>query len=86
MIELLPWLGEVSFLRAFSGVTEYTPDKEPYIGTLPGVPGYFTACGFSGQGFCLGPMVGKVISELVTGREPSVSLEPFKPDRFATNQ
>jgi sarcosine oxidase subunit beta len=86
MIQLLPWLGEVAFLRAFSGITEYTPDKEPYIGAIPGVSGYYVACGFSGQGFCLGPMVGKIISELVMGREPSVSLEPFKPDRFATNQ
>lgn len=86
MIQLLPWLGEVAFLRAFSGITEYTPDKEPYIGAIPGVSGYYVACGFSGQGFCLGPIVGKVISELVTGREPSVSLEPFKPDRFVKNQ
>ena len=86
MIQLLPWLGDVAFLRAFSGITEYTPDKEPYIGVMPGVSGYYVACGFSGQGFCLGPMVGKIISELVTGREPSVSLEPFKPDRFATDQ
>ncbi|MEW6405561.1 MAG: FAD-binding oxidoreductase [Chloroflexota bacterium] len=84
MIQLLPWLGEVAFLRAFSGITEYTPDKEPYIGAIPGVSGYYTACGFSGQGFCLGPIVGKVMAELVTGREPGISLSSFKPERFAT--
>jgi sarcosine oxidase subunit beta len=84
MIQVLPWLGEVAFLRAFSGITEYTPDKEPYIGTIPGVSGFYTASGFSGQGFCLGPIAGKVVSELVTDREPSVSLEPFKPERFAS--
>jgi sarcosine oxidase subunit beta len=84
MTQLLPWLGEVAFLRAFSGITEYTPDREPYIGTMPGVSGFYTASGFSGQGFCLGPIVGKIMAELVTGREPSVSLSPFKPERFAT--
>jgi hypothetical protein len=31
-------------------------------------------------------MVGKIISELVMGKEPSVSLEYFKPDRFVTNK
>ncbi len=82
MIELLPWLGEVAFLRSFSGITEYTPDGEPYIGAIPGVSGYFTACGFHGQGFCVGPMTGKTMAELVTSGEPAISLAPFKPDRF----
>jgi sarcosine oxidase subunit beta len=84
MIQVSPWLGDVSFLRAFSGITEYTPDREPYIGVLPGVYGFYTASGFSGQGFCLGPIVGKIMAELVTGKEPSVSLSSFKPERFAT--
>ena len=84
MIRILPWLEDVSFLRAFSGITEYTPDREPYIGALPGVSGFFTASGFSGQGFCLGPIVGKIMAELVTGREASVPLSSFKPERFAT--
>ncbi len=83
MIQILPWLGEVNWLRAFSGITEYTTDKEPYIGAVPGVFGLYTACGFSGQGFCLGPIVGKVMAGLVTGEEPGLSLTAFKPDRFA---
>lgn len=83
MIELLPWLGEVAFLRSFSGITEYTPDGEPYIGAIPGLSNYYTVCGFHGQGFCVGPMAGKTMAELVTGGEPAISLAPFKPDRFA---
>lgn len=85
MIQILPWLAGVSFLRSFSGITEYTPDKEPYIGALPGVSGFYTACGFSGQGFCLGPQVGKVLATLVTGKDPGISLEAFRPDRLAVN-
>jgi sarcosine oxidase subunit beta len=85
MIELLPWLGQVTFLRSFSGITEYTPDGEPYIGAIPGVSGYFTACGFHGQGFCVGPMTGKIMAELVTGGESAVSLALFKPDRFVAD-
>jgi sarcosine oxidase subunit beta len=84
IVRILPWLGQVSFLRAFSGITEYTPDREPYIGSLPGLSGYYTASGFSGQGFCLGPVVGKIMAELVTGREVSLSLASFTPERFVT--
>lgn len=86
MIQILPWLRDVAFLRSFSGITEYTPDKEPYIGAVPGISNFYVACGFSGQGFCLGPIVGKTISLLVTGNETSISLEPFKPARFAALQ
>jgi sarcosine oxidase subunit beta len=86
MIQVLPRLEQVIFLRAFSGITAYTPDKEPYIGKIPGVSGLYTACGFSGQGFCLGPIVGKVMAALVFGEDPGLSLAAFKPDRFATIQ
>jgi sarcosine oxidase subunit beta len=86
MIQILPWLQDVAFLRSFSGITEYTPDKEPYIGAVPGVSNYFTACGFSGQGFCLGPIIGETLSKLVTGSEINISLDPFKPERFSAMQ
>lgn len=82
MIEVLPWLRQAAFLRSFSGVTEYTPDREPYIGAIPGVSGFLTAAGFSGQGFCLGPIVGKALSELVTGSQFDIALDAFKPERF----
>lgn len=83
MIEVLPWLGDVNFLRSFSGITEYTPDGEPYIGQVPGVSGFFTACGFDGQGFCVGPKAGQAVAELIVGNEPDVSLAPFKVDRLS---
>lgn len=86
MIEVLPWLRNVAFLRSFSGITEYTPDKEPYIGAVPGISNFYTAAGFSGQGFCLGPIIGEIMSMLVTGREPDLSLDLFKPERFVALQ
>lgn len=82
LIEILPWLGEVACLRSFAGITEYTPDGEPYVGAVPNVPGLFIAAGFNGQGFCVAPMVGKVMAELIAGEEPSLSLQPFRVDRL----
>ncbi len=82
MLDVLPWLGELALIRTFAGITEYTPDGEPYIGAVPGVSGLLVAAGFHGQGFCVGPMAGKILAELIEGHESPVSLAPFQPDRF----
>jgi glycine/D-amino acid oxidase-like deaminating enzyme len=76
---------DLSIIRAFAGITEYTPDGEPYIGAVPGAPGLYVAAGFHGEGFCPGPLTGKILAELISGNEPCVSLVPFRPDRFAND-
>ncbi|MEW6401304.1 MAG: FAD-binding oxidoreductase [Chloroflexota bacterium] len=81
--KLIPWLRDLAVIRAFAGITEYTPDGEPYIGAVPGAPGFYVAAGFHGAGFCPGPLTGKILADLIFGNEPCVSLEPFRPDRFA---
>src|SRR5262249_3132432 len=47
------------------------------------VPGFYSACGFSGHGFMHAPAAGKVVGELIdTGRsDPDVS--ELSPGRFA---
>jgi sarcosine oxidase subunit beta len=82
--EVLPWLRDATLIRAFAGITEYTPDQEPYIGPIPGAAGLFVAAGFHGQGFCVGPRAGKIIADLICGHDSPVSLSPFRPDRFKT--
>ena len=81
--KLIPWLKDVAIIRGFAGITEYTPDSEPYIGAVPGAPGLYVAAGFHGQGFCVGPLTGKILADMISGEEPPISLEPFRPDRFA---
>jgi sarcosine oxidase subunit beta len=83
LTKLIPWMKDLSIIRIFSGITEYTPDSEPYIGPVPGAPGFYVAAGFHGQGFCPGPLTGKILADLISGEEACVSLEPFRPDRFA---
>ena len=82
MQAVLPRLKEISMIRSFAGITEYTPDGEPYIGPISGVQGLYVAAGFHGQGFCVGPMAGKIIAGLINGDGSPVSLDPFRPDRF----
>lgn len=41
--------------------------------------------GFSGHGFKLAPVVGKVLAELATNQTPSYDMTPFKIQRFRQN-
>jgi sarcosine oxidase subunit beta len=45
--------------------------------------GLWIAAGFSGHGFQHGPVVGKVMAELILGRKPSVDVSALAFDRFA---
>lgn len=42
---------------------------------------YF-AFGNGQHGMSAGPMMGKALSEIVTGQKPSIDISPFNPDRF----
>ncbi len=60
-----------------------TPDGLPVIDRPPEVDGLVIAAGFSGHGFCLGPITGQLIAELVTNQPPSCPLDPFRLTRMA---
>lgn len=81
--QMIPSLRGANFLRTWAGTLEMTPDKVPIIGPVDGVEGYILASGFSGHGFCLGPIAGKLLSELIVDGEPSLSLHEFRLSRFA---
>jgi len=79
---VIPALRGTSILRAWARPLEYTPDRLPIIGPVRGIDGYILAAGFSGHGFCLGPIVGKVVSELIVDGAPSMPLDEFRFSRF----
>ncbi|HSB78389.1 MAG TPA: FAD-binding oxidoreductase [Candidatus Methylomirabilis sp.] len=79
---LVPALEGAGILRTWAGTLENTPDKVPIISPVDGIKGYLLASGFSGHGFCLGPIAGKLLSELIQDGEPSISLREFRLSRF----
>jgi sarcosine oxidase subunit beta len=79
---MVPALGNISLLRTWAGTLAMTPDHLPIMGPVDGIDGYLLATGFSGHGFCLGPIAGKLLSELVLDGEPSMSLEELHLSRF----
>jgi sarcosine oxidase subunit beta len=82
---IVPALRGANILRTWAGTLENTPDKVPIISPVDGIKGYILASGFSGHGFCLGPIAGKLLSELIVDGEPSLPLDKFRLSRFAAS-
>jgi len=53
------------------------------IDRVAAVPGLVIATGLSGHGFGLGPGLGRVVADLVTGRAVGHDLTAFRFARFA---
>jgi sarcosine oxidase subunit beta len=85
-IHRFPALAEAEVVPAgYTGRYEVTPDFQPVIGAPPEVPGYYYAAGFSGHGFKLSPVVGRLMAEWVVDGRPSIDLGEFDVGRFARN-
>ncbi len=78
----MPVLGECSAVRTWPGLYEMTPDLEPLLGAAPSLKGLYLATGFSGRGFALGPIVGKLMAELITTGETPLLLDRLSTTRF----
>ena len=60
-----------------------TPDHNPIIGRSSDVDGFYTIAGFSGHGFQQAPAAGRVLADVMLGRDPRFDLAPFEFARFA---
>jgi sarcosine oxidase subunit beta len=78
MTARFPYLKKVNIIRGFAGLTCYSPDEIPILDQIPNISNLFIAAGFSGHGFCLGPIVGKLIAEWIAEGKPSLDLSAFR--------
>ncbi|XP_073902599.1 peroxisomal sarcosine oxidase isoform X2 [Castor canadensis] len=60
-----------------------TPDKHFILDRHPKYDNIVIGAGFSGHGFKLAPVVGKILCELSMKLTPSYDLEPFRISRFS---
>ena len=60
-----------------------TWDDLPILGRAPGVPNLALATGHGMLGVSMSAITGRLIAELVTGRETSLDLAPYSPLRFS---
>ncbi|GIU07313.1 MULTISPECIES: FAD-binding oxidoreductase [unclassified Shewanella] len=66
----------------WSGFRPCSPDGLPIIGKAPQLANLTIATGHAMMGLSLGPITGKLVSEIINKQKTSLDLTPFSPQRF----
>ncbi len=77
LIHLLPRCRNLLIRRTWRGLYPMTPDGYPIFGTVDGLSGMYLAVGMCGQGFMIGPGLGKNMANLIVQREPLIPRDVF---------
>jgi sarcosine oxidase subunit beta len=80
--KVFPFIRNINIIRGFTGFTTWPPDGIPIIDKAPGLDGFYLAAGFSGHGFCLGPMVGQLLAGWICDGSSTLDLSRFSWTRF----
>ena len=68
--------------NVWTGMRPVTPDGVPVIDKIPNMENLIVATGHAMLGMTMGPITGKVVSEIVVGDKHSIDLTPLKFGRF----
>jgi sarcosine oxidase subunit beta len=80
--DLFPIMRAAVVNRGWAGIEARMPDDIPVIGASSTEPNAYHAFGFSAHGFELGPIVGRIVAELVTVGSTALPIGPFSIGRF----
>jgi sarcosine oxidase subunit beta len=75
--QAIPVFGTLAIEDMWAGLIDMTPDGLPVIEASPEIDGLVIAAGFSGHGFALGPVIGRIIRDLVLKKSPNFPLKAF---------
>ena len=84
--DLFPHLSGARVHRGWAGIEGRMPDDIPVIGPSATSEGVVHAFGFSAHGFALGPIVGRIVADLVTTGATDLPIGPFAIARFAASR
>jgi sarcosine oxidase subunit beta len=77
MISLVPRLKNMLVRHVWRGLYPMTPDSLPICGPVKEIKGMYLAVGMCGQGFMMGPGVGKNIAHCILHDEPLIQPDIF---------
>lgn len=82
---MLPPLRYLRVVRQWAGLYHMTPDRTPILGSTSQCKGFEMALGFSGHGFMIAPMTGRLMAAHILGLDhPDLDiLNTLNIDRFA---
>jgi glycine/D-amino acid oxidase-like deaminating enzyme len=75
-------LDSITLEQIWAGYIDLTPDLLPVIDRLDSPRGLVLATGFSGHGFGMGPIVGKLVSEIIVEDKPTLDISALRFSRF----
>lgn len=81
---LVPAIRELRMAQVWGGLIDKTPDALPVIERTPEIDGLVVAAGFSGHGFCLGPVTGELLADIATEERTAHPAGPFARQRLDT--
>jgi D-amino-acid dehydrogenase len=58
------------------------PDSLPVIGRATRYANTYYAFGHGHVGLCSGAPTGRIVADLIGGRDPGIDMAPYRPDRF----
>ncbi len=74
-------IAEEEIAKATCGLRPVSPDGLPYIGRAHKYSNVTFATGHAMMGWSLGPVTGKLVSEIVADKKLSMNIDPFHPNR-----
>ena len=78
-----PQMGEVPLAASWAGMIDVLPDVVPVVDHVEALPGLTVATGMCGHGFGIGPGFGRVLADMVQGRDPGHDMTRFRLGRFS---
>ena len=82
IMKYIPKLADAKIVRTWAGYEDLCIDGVPVISSVEEVPGLILACAFTGHGFGISPVVGKLLSQMALGEETFLDIREFRYDRF----
>lgn len=77
-----PWTQPLPIQQRWSGTMAFSPDGRPVVGAVPDHPQGVFATGFTGHGMGYGFRMGRLVADVVCGKEPPRDLDLFAVSRF----
>jgi glycine cleavage system aminomethyltransferase T/glycine/D-amino acid oxidase-like deaminating enzyme len=81
-IRRFPFLDRSGVIRLLCHPDAMTPDGNPLLGPMPGIPGFWVAAGLSLNGFGGAGGIGRALAEWMIDGEPQLDVGPYRAWRF----
>ncbi|MEW6746873.1 MAG: FAD-binding oxidoreductase [Planctomycetota bacterium] len=82
LVSLIPRLKNLLIRRLWRGLYPMTPDGVAIVDRVKEIEGLYLGAGMCGQGFMMGPGVGKNLASLIVNGRPVIDPEVFSSLRF----